>query len=314
MEGLAEELATTEQRWREAVQADAETSVQPGGEDEDAEARERRRLGGLARFSTYVRAAIEGRAARGPEAEYNAALGIAPEFFPLRLLAPAREERATTDADTARTPRRWLDRLFSMAAAMDLGVTFESVQPGTAAYPVTTAGATAAQRGREEAAADAPWALSVAEIKPTRNAVSLTFTAEDAARLPGLEDALVREGRAALVEGVDRAIFIGDAGADENPGDIVGLTTAAGVVERTITQANKVKAPETLAALAALVDGKHASAIEDLRVVASVGANTLWLTTVANAAAENQTIAQFLRASGLSWMVRGGHRDGHGRR
>ena len=43
----------------------------------------------------------------------------------------------------------------------------------------------------------------------------------------------------------------------------------------------------------------------DLRTVASVGANTLWGSTVANSAAENQTIAQFLRASGLSWSVRG---------
>ena len=273
------------------------------GDDLDAETRELRRLEDRAQVANYVGAAMEMRAASGAELEYNQALGIGGERFPLRLLAP-RETRATTDADAGATQRRWLDRLFADTAAMRLGVTFESVEPGVSAHPVTTAGASAAQRGRGEAAADAAWTVGVTEIKPTRNTVRAVFSMEDAARLAGLEDALNRDLRAALTEGVDRAVFVGDAEAGEDRADIVGLTTAA-IGEVTLAQAAKVKAPDTLAAFVGLIDGKHAASLDDLNVVAAVGANTLWHGTIANAAASNETIAQFLMASGLDWGVRG---------
>ena len=227
------------------------------------------------------------------------------------MLAPRREtrattpeERATTNVDAGATQRTWLDRLFAETAAMRLGISFEAVEPGVAAFPVTTAGASAAQRGRTEAAADAAWTVGVTEIKPTRNSVRAVFAVEDAARLSGLEDALIRDLRMALVEGVDRAIFIGDGGANENSADITGLTTAT-ISEVTLTQANKVKAANTLARFIGMIDGKHATMPEDLRIVAAVGANTLWHSTIANAAAENQTVAQFLMASGIQWGVRG---------
>ena len=133
---------------------------------------------------------------------------------------------------------------------------------------MTTAGASAAQRGRGEAAADAAWTVGLTELKPTRNAVRLVFSVEDAARIPNLESALNRDMRMALTEGIDRAIFLGEAGANENTADIVGLNTATGLTEKTITQANKVKGPETLTAFAELVDGLHAESLGDLRVVA----------------------------------------------
>ena len=272
--------------------------------DEDAEAKERRELRAKVKLSGYVSAAVEQRSAVGAEAEYNAALGIAGNRFPLELLAPA-EERAVTGTDTVTTPRRWLDRLFADTAAMRLGVTMESVAPGIASFPITSAGADAAQRGKSEAAADAAWTIGVSELKPTRNAVRLVFNVEDAARIPGLEDALNRDLRMALTEGVDRAIFIGDAGASGTDQDITGLTTAANVTEATLTQANKIKGPETLAAFTALVDGIHAGGMGDLNVIAAIGAWRLWEETIVNSAAENQTLAAFLRTAGLSWSARG---------
>lgn len=275
---------------------------QPEG---DAEDRERAELRGRVRLGNYVAAAVEQRSADGAELEFNSALGIAGNRFPLELLAPPLETRATTDTDTQTTPRRWLDRLFAGTAAERVGVTMESVPAGVASFPVTTAGASAAQRGRTEAAADAAWTVGVSELKPTRNAVRLTFNIEDAARLPGLESALTRDLRMALVEGVDRAIFLGDDGANENTADITGLQTAANVTEATLKQADKVKGPETLTAFTKLVDGIHAAGLGDLRVVAAIGAWRLWESTIVNAAAENQTLAGFLRAAGLSWSARG---------
>ena len=184
----------------------------------------------------------------------------------------------------------------------------ESVEAGVASYPVTTAGASAAQRGRSEDAADAAWAVGVTEIKPTRNAVRLVFSVEDAARIPGLEAALTRDLRMALTEGIDRAIFIGDAGASESSADITGLTTA-NITEATITQTNKVKGPETLTAFTGMVDGIHAASLGDLRVVAAIGAWRLWETTVINSGADNMTLAAFMREAGLSWSSRGSIED-----
>ena len=306
-DSLVNELAELEPEYRAALVLDATAPPVETRQTEtvSAEERERRELRGKVSLSKYVGAAIEQRASDGPEAEYNAAAGLAANAFPLELLAPAIEERATTDTEAGASQATWLDRLFANTAAMSLGISFQSVAPGVSAHPVTTAGAAAAQRGRAEAAADAAWTVGVTEIKPTRNAVRAVFSEEDSYRLPGLEEALRRDLSAALTEGVDRAVFVGDAGANEDVGDITGLTTAANVTEATLTQANKVKGPNTLAAFTDLVDGIHANGFADLRVVAAVGAWRLWESTIVNAAADNMTLAAFLRAAGLSWRSRG---------
>ena len=276
----------------------------------DAETRERADLRAKVSMTGYVSAAIEQRSADGAEAEFNAALGIAGNRFPLELLAPpekraAVEQRATTDADTQTMPRRWLDRLFAETAAMRLGITMESVPVGASSHPVTTAGASAAQRQRStDAAADAAWTIGVTEMKPKRNAVRLLFSIEDAARIPGLESALTRDLGRALGEGIDRTIFLGDATATGTDADIVGLTTAT-ITEQTITQANKILGPGTLAAFTGLVDGIHAMSLGDLNVVAAVGGWRLWEDTIINGTADNMTLAAFLRTAGLSWMARG---------
>ena len=53
------------------------------------------------------------------------------------------------------------------------------------------------------------------------------------------------------------------------------------------------------------VDGQYAASLGDVRVVSSVGANTLWGTTF-DAAADMRTVAEVMRAAGISWTVRGG--------
>ena len=103
---------------------------------------------------------------------------------------------------------------------------------------------------------------------------------------------------------MDNSIFNGDSGATGTDADIVGLKTAE-IGEVTLTQANKVKADRVLETFVELVDGLHAESLADLAVVASVGANSEWMTTIHNSAVDNETIAQFLRASGMSWSVRG---------
>ena len=273
------------------------------GNNGDGEPAEIRALRGKVRTGGYVTAALEQRAADGAEAEYNAALKIGANRFPLSLLAPV-EQRETTDADTSVMQRRWLDRLFADTAAMRIGVTMESVPDGVASFPATTAGASAAQRAKSQVTADAAWTIGTTELKPTRNSVRLEFNMEDAARIPELESHLNRDLRRSLVEGVDRAVFLGDDGATGTDADIVGFTTAS-IDETTLTQANKVKPANVLQAFVAMVDGIHATMVDELRCVLTVGAHTLWAGTIANAAAENQTILTFLKENGLACSVRG---------
>ena len=271
--------------------------------DDDAEARELRELRERVNMGEYLCAAAEQRSADGAAKEFNAALGISGNRFPLELLAPA-EERATTAIDTTTMPTRWIDRLFAGSAAQMVGVTMDTVPAGVSSHPVTATGPSAAQRGKTEAAVDSPWTISVVEMKPKRNAVRLVFSLEDTARIPGLESALTRDLRYALMEGIDRAVFLGDAGASGTDSDITGLSTAA-ITETLVTQTNKVMPAATLEAFTAQIDGIHANSLSDLRVVSSVGAWRLWANTVANSTAENQTVAAFLREAGLSWMARG---------
>ena len=290
---------------RQAAALIAEDVPEETRTDETSEDRELRELRGRVQFTEYVGAALEMRAASGAELEYNQTLGIAANNFPLELLAPPMERRATTDTESETNQQSWLDRLFATSAAARVGVSFRSVGAGVASFPMTTAGAAGVQRGRTEAVTAAAWTVSASELKPTRNAVHLVFSREDAARLPGLEDALTRDLRMGLMDAVDLAVFEGDTGASGTDADITGLQTAASVVEKTLTQANKVKGPNTLQAFVELIDGIHAIGPGDLRIVSSVGANTLWMTTFANSAAENQTVAQFLMASGINWTTRG---------
>ena len=161
------------------LEEDAQRTAAPSHDDGgDAEDREVRELRAKVKLSGYVAAAIEQRSADGAEAEFNAAKHIAGNRFPLELLAPAIETRATTDADTIATPRRWLDRLFAGTAAEYIGVSMESVPAGPLRlFPVTSSGRGVRRSVKEstDAAADAAWTIGVTEMKPKRNAVRLLF-------------------------------------------------------------------------------------------------------------------------------------------
>ena len=209
---LQTEYRDTESKRRAALTAEDAAATAPA-DPGDPEIRERVKLRGLAKVGRFIGAAMEMRAVDGAEAEYAAAEGMAGSF-PLALLSPeAPEIRQTTDAEATVTTGTWLDRLFAMAAATRLGVTMRSVGAGVASLPVTTAGATGSQQDRSEATSAAAFAIGVTEMKPKRGSVRAIFSIEDQARLPGLEDAVRRDLRMALMDSVDKAIFRGRPGA-----------------------------------------------------------------------------------------------------
>ena len=300
LDTLRTEYGEVEKRQRELITAEADAETTPTGADETSEEREIRELREKVEFRNYLSASIHNIPVGGPEAEYNAALGILPGHFPLELLT---EERAAVDGDGQANQQTWIDRVFAGTAAQALGVTMPSVAPGMASYPVLGSDAAPAQRGRTQDATAATITATVTEVKPTRNSVHAEYSIEDVARLPGLADAIRRDLSAAMVEKIDRTIFLGDASADEDTADITGLVTAA-ISELELTQAEKVAAATILARFAGLVDGKYAVSMADLRIVATVGSNTLWRSTMANEN-RNETLAAVLAENGITWTTRG---------
>ena len=312
-ETLQTEYRDLETRHQAAIVGEAEEAGQQERKfrANDGEGAELRSLSRRVRIGNYVRSAMEGAGVGGAEAEFNEALGLKrPHAFPLRLLAPGAEQRNTTDADGMATQASWLERLFAESAAMAVGITMESVAPGAASFPVMgKASATPVegkQRGRTQAAADLSHSVSVTRIEPTRHAARTLFSLEDDYRVPGLESAIRRDLASAVMDSKDRAMFLGDDGANENSADITGLATATGVTAPTpLPVADIAKAPETIEMFLSLVDGIHASRLEDLRVVATVGANTQWCKTIHSSAASTETIKGFLNSGGVTWMTRG---------
>ena len=306
MEALGSEYADNEARQRAAMVA-GDVPAQPVEHRTDSEGREYRELLSNASFGRYVAAAMANTGVSGgAELELNQHLGIAENYFPLRMLADRQmEERAIINGDANTMQGTWLDRVFHGTAAERVGISFRPVAPGIAAYPVTTSGGSPAQRGRTEDTAISTYGVAVTEIKPARRAVHGVYSIEDDMRLPGLSDAIERDMREAMTESVDLAVFNGDSGANENAADITGMNTA-GMTEFTLTQANKVKADETLKKFLAYVGSQYSANLSDLRFVASVGTNVLWYGTIHAATVDNQTIAQFLMASGMAWSTRGG--------
>ena len=312
LDKLRGEYQDVERRHGAAIIAeDTPIEKRTAREDEDAEAREKRELREKVEIGNYISSAQEQRGLDGAELEYNAACGVRPGRFPLHLLVGEElEKRQTTDTDSETNQQTWIDRLFAESMAAHVGVTMRSVSPGVASVPVTTAGASAGMIERTEAKGADNWTVGTTELKPKRNTSHLVFSLEDSYRLPGLEDALRRDMRMAVMESVDRAVFLGGTSqGSASVADIVGFNTASSVTEKTLTQANKVKADKTHEAFVSLIDGKHASGLDDIRIVTSVGSNTLWESTVLSVTSETasvfKTLASFLRENGITWRTRG---------
>ena len=241
----------------------------------------------------------------GAELELNQGMGIPLDRFPLEMLLGDVETRAAIDGDAQGNQQTWIERLFSDTAAMSLGISNAERCAGRSSLSVACFRCgRRSERAHTGGSGSHNFSATITEVKPTRNAVHAVYSVEDDARLPGLADSIRRDLSMAMTEKIDRTIFLGDTGATPNTADIAGLTTATGVTELTLMQSEKVKYDDVLALLAALIDGKYAASMADIRIVASVGSNTLWLSTVANTN-RNETVAQVLRSNGVTWMTRG---------
>ena len=275
---------------------------------EDSASRELRAIRAKVTLTDYSTAAADRRAVDGAAGEYCEALGIGRRQFPVELLAgKPRELRADTAVDAGASQASWVDILFGDTAASYIGVDVRTPPAGVTTLPILTTGSAAVQRGKGQDVTASPWVASVVELKPKGQRVAMNYNHVDALRLKGLVDALTRNMGSASADAMDKAVLSGDSGANPPDGDIVGLNTATGVTEVEITQANKILGAGVGAALAAFIDGKHASTPGQVKIAASVGSNTLWMSRLVSAGnSVSSSLAQYLRAQGFDWMVREG--------
>lgn len=220
----------------------------------------------------YLAAAASGAELRGAPRELNAELKIegAGTMLPLILLDPgAPEHRAdavsSAPSSVGTNQAGIMGRVFAASSLAFLGYSMPTVAIGERVYPVLTAGDAAAPVD-ESAVHDAAAATFTAyDLAPHRIPARYVFTVEDAASFKGLEDALKVDLRAALVEGLDKAALTRAAA----PKGLLGQLTADTTPLTTLTWAG------VAATLAELVDGKYASAFNQIKLL--LGSKTLAL-------------------------------------
>ena len=267
---LTDSAQTLEREVRAAIiaQPDPQEVVTKTG---DPETRERLELRSKTGLADYLRAAAGGSAVSGAAAEYAASLGVPTVgHIPMEIFArsaPAVEERAITPAPAVKGALQpILPYLFERSAAASLGIAMPSVPSGQVQIAKVGTAPPSDTLAKDGTAPATAAAVSLVNQSPVRIAGSFEVRVEDLAVMPTLEAALSEAMQGSLSNELDEQTFNGAAG------ELNGLLTqstdvaAAGSVETFATG---------IARFAALVDGRHAYDLGDLRAV--IGSKTFAL-------------------------------------
>ena len=268
IEKAAKEYRSTEEAVRTALSAEdgdvTETTV-------DGEDRERREVRSRARLAEYVTHAITGTTQAGAEAELTAAYGCKPGQMPFAMLAPVegdarREIRAVTPGPAApQGTQAPIPYVFSRTAAAALGVTFPTVAAGEKYYPLLSTAPPASFKAKDGAALSTASAFTLASRTPKRVTGQFTVRVEDLAVMPSIEDSLGGAIGEAIAVATDEQVMTGN-GSGANLTGLFDIATDVAIETATETYATGV------ARFAALVDGRYANSMADLRAV--IGTDT----------------------------------------
>ena len=237
----------------------------------DSETRERLELRGKTGLADYLRAAVGGSAVSGAAAEFAAACKV-PEVghVPMEIFArsaPAVEERAITPGPAVKGALQpILPYLFERSAAASLGIAMPSVPAGQVQIAKVGTAPPADTLAKDGTAPATAAAVSLVNQSPVRIAGSFEVRVEDLAVMPSLEQALSEAMQGSLSNELDVQAFSGASG------ELNGLFTQA-------TDVAAASSAETfttgIARFAALVDGRHAFNLGDLK--ACIGSTTFAL-------------------------------------
>ena len=257
---LQGELADVEVREASALasEPDPDETVTTG----DAEHRERIAIRARTGLGEFLAAAVGGGAVTGAAAEYAAACNVpGVGHIPMALfrdrLPGAAEERAITTGPAVDGPvQPVVPFVFERSAAASLGILMPSVPAGQVQIPRITASPPAGALAKDAGAPSTAATVTLDSRTPKRVAGSFELRVEDLAVWPQLEDALAEAMQGKVSGELDEQVFNGAAG------ELNGLFTQAA----NVSAASSVETYTTgIARFAALVDGKHAYSLRDVR-------------------------------------------------
>ena len=208
---------------------------------EKPEDRERRELRGKAKLSGFVAAVLEDRRIDGVELECSQAFGCSGKV-PLEMFeSNGVETRAITPSPGTSDQviaRPIVPAIFQRSAAAWLGIDMPSVGAGDAGFVVLGTSLTGGPKAKSAAADEQAGAFVVTTAQPRRVTGSFKFTAEDAARLQGMEDALTMNLSSVLSDALDDQAINGSGTGDG---------TLNGLLNRLTNPSNPATGQETFA-------------------------------------------------------------------
>ena len=237
----------------------------------DTETRERSEIRGRTGLADFLRAAAGGTSVTGAAAEYADACGVPTVgHVPMEIFTRTEHEletRAITPGPAVKGALQPIvPYLFERSAAASIGIEMPSVPAGQvqiAKVGTAPPSDTLAPDGTAPATAAA---VSLVSQAPVRIAGQFEVRVEDLAVMPTLEAALSEAMQGSLSNELDEQTFNGASG------ELNGLFTQATAV----TAASSAETFTTgIARFAALVDGRHAYDLSDLRAV--IGSKTFAL-------------------------------------
>ena len=269
MEGLTTAVQKLEPEHRAALVAEPDpvAAVHTGISAVSPETRERLEIRGRTGIGDYLRAAAEGRAVDGAASEYSAACKVATMGrIPMAIFRDGRrpEVRAVTAGPAVDAPvEPYVPYVFERSAAAGHGIEMPLHGPGSAQIPRVTTAPPADTLAKDAAAPAAAAVIALDSQSPKRVAGQFEFRVEDLAVYQDVENVLGESIQGSLSAELDEEVFNGAAAG------LNGLFTQAANV-------NIAGATETyasgIARFAALVDGRHAYSLADIR--ATVGPAT----------------------------------------
>ena len=256
----SERLQAIEPELRAAltIEAKEDDEARARFSEDDPEHRELIRLAGRANVGNIFVSAIERRATEGAEAEIQQHFGIRSNQIPLAMLRRV-EERAVTPAPTnvQATQHPIVQPVFAQSAAAFLGVDMPMVPAGDAVFPVLTSRPTVGGPHTDSTSvSETTGSFDAETLAPARLQASFFYRRTDAARFPGMDDALRMALADGLGEAVDKEVISGTNGL------LSGTNLANHNVNAVTSYANYVSNFGF-----SRVDGRYAGMVSDIRVV-----------------------------------------------
>lgn len=244
MSELDQEYRAKEVQYRAALVSEDEQRKEAGAELETRSEREWGELAGRFELRQVALALDEGRKLDGATAEMVEELRSAGGFQGIPVPLEALETRAgETLAGGVPDPIRTMptiERLFAGSSATQMGCKMINVGVGEIEYPVATGGAQPGWAGSETGDVPGPQAYTTVDrpMKPDQTlGVQMKITRKALKQAgAGLEQAVRRDMGAAILQEVDRAIFLGSGSGGEPLGIFPGASTY-GITETAIDAA-----------------------------------------------------------------------------